>query len=66
MPNATSFVRSLKSCPLPHGAYLLKEAELTEKGQVSLQLRYQLKIYTNNSFVFAFVHPSYALAKSQA
>ena len=46
---------------LPDGAYALKEVELTEKGQVSVQLRDQLKIYTNNRFMFAFVHPEYGI-----
>ena len=46
---------------LPDGAYALKEVELTEKGQVTAQLRDQLKIYTNNRFMFAFVHPEYGI-----
>ena len=61
MPNVTSSVGALKASPLPNGAYLLKEVELTEKGQVSVQLRDQLKIYTNNRFMFAFVHPEYGI-----
>jgi len=61
MPNVTSSVGSPKASPLPDGAYLLKEVELTEKGQVSVQLRDQLKIYTNNRFMFAFVHPEYGI-----
>ena len=48
MPNVTSSVGSPKASPLPDGAYLLKEVELTEKGRVTVQLRDQLKIYTNN------------------
>ena len=46
MPNVTSSVGSPKASPLPDGAYLLREVELTEKGQVTVQLRDQLKIYT--------------------
>ena len=46
---------------LPDGAYALKEVELAEKGQVTVQLRDQLKIYTNNRFMFAFVHPEYGI-----
>jgi hypothetical protein len=46
---------------LSDGAYTLKEVELTEKGQVTVQLRDQLKIYTNNRFMFAFVHPEYGI-----
>ena len=61
MPNVTSSVGSPKASPLPDGAYLLKEVELTEKGHVSVQLRDQLKIYTNNRFMFAFVHPEYGI-----
>lgn len=61
MPNVTSSVGTLKASPLPDGAYLLKEVELTEKGQVTVQLRNQLKIYTNNRFMFAFIHPEYGI-----
>jgi len=61
MPNVTSSVGSPKASPLPDGAYLLKEVELTEKGRVTVQLRDQLKIYTNNRFMFAFVHPEYGI-----
>jgi hypothetical protein len=61
MPNVTSSAGSPKASPLPDGAYLLKEVELTEKGQVTVQLRDQLKIYTNNRFMFAFVHPEYGI-----
>ena len=61
MPNVTSSVESPKASPLPDGAYLLKEVELTEKGRVTVQLRDQLKIYTNNRFMFAFVHPEYGI-----
>ena len=61
MPNVTSSVGSPKASPLPDGAYLLKKVELTEKGHVSVQLRDQLKIYTNNRFMFAFVHPEYGI-----
>ena len=50
-----------KISSLPDGAYALKEVELTEKGQVTVQLRDQLKIYTNNRFMFAFVHPEYGI-----
>ena len=50
-----------KIASLPDGAYALKEVELTEKGQVTVQLRDQLKIYTNNRFMFAFVHPEYGI-----
>ncbi|MDG1322799.1 MAG: hypothetical protein P8P31_03935, partial [Porticoccaceae bacterium] len=61
MIDKTSRTETQKLPPLPDGAYLLKEVELTEKGQVSVQLRDQLKIYTNNRFMFAFVHPEYGI-----
>lgn len=41
---------------LPDGAYLLKDVEVTESGEVSVLLRDQIKIYTNNRFMFAFMH----------
>ena len=41
---------------LPDGAYLLKDVEVTENGEVSLLLRDQIKIYTNNRFMFAFMN----------
>ena len=61
MIDKTSRTETQKLPPLPDGAYLLKEVELTEKGQVSVQLRDQLKIYTNNRFMFAFMHPEYGI-----
>ena len=54
MPNVTSSVGALKASPLPNGAYLLKEVELTEKGQVSVQLRDQLKILHQQSLYVCF------------
>ncbi|CAI8359490.1 MAG: Uncharacterised protein [Porticoccaceae bacterium UBA1117] len=41
---------------LPDGAYLLKDVEVTESGVVSILLRDQIKIYTNNRFMFAFMN----------
>ncbi|MCS5594848.1 MAG: hypothetical protein NZ730_09940 [Porticoccaceae bacterium] len=41
---------------LPDGAYLLKDVEVTENGEGSLLLRDQIKIYTNNRFMFAFMN----------
>ena len=41
---------------LPDGAYLLKDVEVTESGAVSVLLRDQIKIYTNNRFMFAFMN----------
>ncbi|HIG66223.1 MAG TPA: hypothetical protein EYQ44_00065 [Porticoccaceae bacterium] len=41
---------------LPDGAYLLKDVEVTENGAVSVLLRDQIKIYTNNRFMFAFMN----------
>ena len=42
---------------LPDGAYLLKEVEITENGEVSVARRDQIKIYSNNRYMFAFMHP---------
>ena len=43
---------------LPDGAYLLKEVEITENGEVSVARRDQIKIYSNNRYMFAFMHAS--------
>ena len=61
MTGETPCTETQKFPSFPDGAYMLKEVELTEKGQVSVQLRNQLKIYTNNRFMFAFVHPEYGI-----
>ena len=61
MTGETPCTETQKIPSFPDGAYTLKEVELTEKGQVSVQLRNQLKIYTNNRFMFAFVHPEYGI-----
>jgi hypothetical protein len=61
MTDEAACTETQKIPSLPDGAYMLKEVELTEKGQVTLQLRDQLKIYTNNRFMFAFVHPEYGI-----
>ena len=42
---------------LPDGAYLLKEVEITENGEVSVARRDQIKIYSNDRYMFAFMHP---------
>ena len=42
---------------LPDGAYLLKEVEITENGEISVARRDQIKIYSNNRYMFAFMHP---------
>ena len=61
MTDEAACTETQKIPSLPDGAYMLKEVELTEKGQVTVQLRDQLKIYTNNRFMFAFVHPEYGI-----
>ena len=61
MTGETPCTETQKIPSFPDGAYTLKEVELTEKGTVSVQLRNQLKIYTNNRFMFAFVHPEYGI-----
>lgn len=61
MTDEAACTETQKIPSLPDGAYTLKEVELTEKGQVIVQLRDQLKIYTNNRFMFAFVHPEYGI-----
>ena len=43
--------------PLPDGAYLLKDVEITENGEVSVARRDQIKIYSNGRYMFAFMHP---------
>jgi len=51
-----SFIAITEVPALPDGAYLLKDVEVTENGEVIVLLRDQIKIYTNNRFMFAFMH----------
>ncbi|MDA0796675.1 MAG: hypothetical protein O2950_08765 [Proteobacteria bacterium] len=41
---------------LPDGAYLLSDVQVTENGELSLLLRDQIKIYSNNRFMYAFMN----------
>ena len=52
----TPVVTALEIPALPDGAYLLKDVEVTESGEVTVLLRDQIKIYTNNRFMFAFMN----------
>jgi len=52
----TPVVTALEIPALPDGAYLLKDVEVTENGEVTVLLRDQIKIYTNNRFMFAFMN----------
>lgn len=50
--------QSEKEIPkLPDGAYKLGHVQITESGTSSKEFRNQLKIYTNNRYMFAFMHP---------
>ena len=42
---------------LPDGAYKLEHVQITESGISSREFRNQLKIYSNNRYMFAFMHP---------
>ena len=42
---------------LPDGAYKLEYVQITESGISSREFRNQLKIYSNNRYMFAFMHP---------
>ena len=42
---------------LPDGAYKLEYVQITESGISSKEFRNQLKIYSNNRYMFAFMHP---------
>ena len=57
LSNCSEQQNTLKIPPLPDGAYLLKEVEITENGEVSVARRDQIKIYSNNRYMFAFMHP---------
>jgi hypothetical protein len=41
---------------LDDGAFLLADATLTEKGEVTVLKREQMKIYSNDRYMFAFMH----------
>ncbi len=41
---------------LADGAFLLNDVTLTEKGEVTVLKRAQMKIYTNDRYMFAFMH----------
>jgi len=43
---------------LSDGAYLLSQVTITENGETSVQLRDQIKIYTQGKFMFAFDNES--------
>ena len=57
LSNCSEQQNTLKIPPLPDGAYLLKEVEITENGKVSVARRDQIKIYSNKRYMFAFMHP---------
>ena len=57
LSNCSKQQNTLKIPPIPDGAYLLKEVEITENGEVSVARRDQIKIYSNNRYMFAFMHP---------
>ena len=57
LSNCSEQQNTLKIPPLPDGAYLLKEVEITENGEISVARRDQIKIYSNNRYMFAFMHP---------
>lgn len=57
LSNCSEQQNTPKIPPLPDGAYLLKEVEITENGEVRVARRDQIKIYSNNRYMFAFMHP---------
>ena len=42
----------------PNGSYKLQNVQITENGKVTTEIRNQLKIYSNERYMFAFMHPS--------
>tara|TARA_B100000963_G_scaffold158635_1_gene138031 strand:- start:1285 stop:2091 length:807 start_codon:yes stop_codon:yes gene_type:complete len=42
----------------PNGSYKLQSVQITENGKVTTEIRNQLKIYSNERYMFAFMHPS--------
>lgn len=55
--NKTSAIFKSSSCLPPEGSYRLKQVAITENGRHELCYRDQLKIYTQQRFMFAFIHP---------
>ena len=46
---------------LSDGAFLLSQVTITEKGETTVKLRDQIKIYTKGKFMFAFDNESTSL-----
>ena len=42
----------------PDGSYKLQKVQITENDKVTKEIRNQLKIYSNERYMFAFMHPS--------
>ena len=42
----------------PNGSYKLQNVQITENNKVTTEIRNQLKIYSNERYMFAFMHPS--------
>ena len=42
----------------PNGSYKLQNVQITENDKVTTEIRNQLKIYSNERYMFAFMHPS--------
>ena len=42
----------------PDGSYKLQKVQITENDKVTTEIRNQLKIYSNERYMFAFMHPS--------
>ena len=56
------YVRQKLECKLmkllSDGAFLLSQVTITEKGETTVKLRDQIKIYTKDKFMFAFDNES--------
>ncbi|MDG0968311.1 MAG: hypothetical protein P8O06_00580 [Porticoccaceae bacterium] len=59
--NKTSGTFKLPSSLPPEGAYRLKKVAITENGRHEICFRDQLKIYTQQRFMFAFMHPEFGI-----
>jgi len=49
---------AISADPLPDGAYLLSNVTITEKGEVTVKTREQIKIYAKGKFMYAFDNQS--------
>ena len=51
-------LNKIETSLFPDGSYKLQKVQITENDKVTTEIRNQLKIYSNERYMFAFMHPS--------